>query len=436
MGLPIVIVLVAAAASALLAFGTNPYWGQFHHGIEFILWSRRLQWPLLAISVIFCLVLLVVVIAGKRRQWWLIVLVPVLWLIAQRFWAGPATAMEIADEPTFIPAADAKFLGSNDYVVGLKFQGSSYAFPFSVLYGTPVVLHSDRQKRMMLVWSVYANKATAITVNRELRGRDLEVVSLPANALLLYNSRVGQFINGITGRTPTGLKPSGFGDQLEVTKRMWADWREENPTTMVMAPRGNGWISAPKTSQPAKYPLADGVESSGRRICLVATSQPVAMASAAVTDVPLNIIAGDTPVLVFRDQLTGDVRGFDRRLQDDLRPRFAAVADEKNATAVLVDADTNTEWTAGGAAVAGPRETRGKQLKPVPIEDDLDFDVMKYWFPDLRMLSPAELVAAVDSAKGTGVQRSGSGGTNQRSGNNSRRRRRNTGQQPTQPKTN
>ena len=87
----------------------------------------------------------------------------------------------------------------------------------------------------MLIWSAYANRAVAMSIGHDLKARDLEIVGSPANSLLLYNGRLGQFINGVTGRTPDGKKPSGAVEYLPVWKMTWRQWLEGHPQTKVLS---------------------------------------------------------------------------------------------------------------------------------------------------------------------------------------------------------
>ena len=38
----------------------------------------------------------------------------------------------------------------------------------------------------------------------------------------------------------------------------------------------------------------------------------------------------------------------------------------------------------------GPADFRGKRLKPVLVEDGLDFRLMKVWYPELQIIAPGE----------------------------------------------
>src|SRR5688572_1248919 len=192
-----------------MAYGTDPRWVEQSWGLGLIVLSRRLQWPLVAVSLLLCLGLVGLVISGKRRAWWLIALAPVLALFVHRFVTAPTNRYTILDEPAFVAAAEAKHVRDEDYVVGVVFNEQPYAYPYAALWGAPVIVQSDRERRMLLIWSAYANAATPMEVTRELKARDLDIVCDPADTLLLYNGRTGQFIVGLTGQTHHHQKPLG-----------------------------------------------------------------------------------------------------------------------------------------------------------------------------------------------------------------------------------
>ncbi len=427
--LPVLVIALAAIAVAVPAYGTAATWAQFDHGIAFILWSRRFQWPLLATALALCLVLLVIVVSGRQRAWWLIGLLPILAIFCHRFVTGAEAKAAVIENPVLTDADHATFLHDDDYVVGMRVGGVPCAFPYAVLYSTPAVISAQRNARVILLWSPQANKATAVSINGELRGRDLEVVSMPGNALLVYNSRVGQFINGITARTPGGVQPAGFGQALPTIKEMWADWREQNPQTQVMAPMSPAVSDAPAVPLLPSDPMPPSAPHSAehRQICIIPATQPIAIPSDAITETPLNLSAGSVPVLVMRDPLTGQVLAFDRHVESDLIPRFASIADPRRPNAALIDVDSNTEWTDAGAAISGQGAIRRGQLTPLRVEDGLYWDVMKYWYPNLKLIDSGALAAAVQPSPIEIAQDSRAGNNRyqngrQNQGNNRRRR--------------
>jgi hypothetical protein len=262
-------------------------------------------------------------------------------------------------------------------VVGLQFADGHYAYPYAALFETPVVIHADHDKRVAVVWSAYANRAVAVPLGREVRAAHLEVVSTPANALLVYNGRIGQFINGVTARTPGGEKPDGFGDPLRtVTKTTWRKWRARHPDTRVLLPVGRNYATAPRQPIRPTHPLPAPYDAApGDRQVVVGVRQPLAIPDAAVTTRPLNVSADGVPAVVFRNPDDGMLRAFERRVGDH-RPRFRANVDLHRAKAVIVDEETNVGWSAQGVAVDGPAAFRGKRLAPVAVEGDLHAGVM------------------------------------------------------------
>jgi hypothetical protein len=436
--LPVALLFFAIVSAAVVAYGNNPDLARFGEtGVQAIMVCRRMQWPMVTLSVVLCVIVIALVIAGKRRAWWLIGLAPVLALFLHRF-GGTTNNYLVLENPPMLSADEVSFLRPDDFVVGVVFDEQAYAYPYAALYSAPVVIQSDRGKRMMLLWSPFANVARAYVIDRGLTARELDVVSMPANALLVYNTRLGQFINGITGRTQTGSVPSGMRASIVTSKMTWKQWRAANPETKVLPTSGRVAARAPAspvlpayvvpepsdrefaaaspttapatasttrptnrsaTSRMARSPATVAPAGLSRlastaRVVVFPTSQPVAISSDRVTAEPLNLVSGHVPVLLFRDRASGGLRAFDRRIDEDLSPRFTRCSDRKRAQlgVALVDLDTNTGWSAAGVAVDGPdKRRRGQKLKAVEVDEDVYWGVMHFWFPNLRLIddSPA-----------------------------------------------
>ncbi len=390
MVLPLLLIFLAFFPAAIVAYGTDPRWAGLAHGLGFILLTRRLQWPLVALSVLLCVALLVLIISGRRRGWWLIGLMPVLALFVYRFSTGAINQWAIAEEPALISADRAPGIGDSDHVVGLEFEGNAYAYPYANLYATPAVVQSDYDKRFLLMWSPFADRAVASMIDRELRVRELEIVSMPANALLLYNTRLGQFINGVTGQTTDDQKPAGFRNPIPTTRTTWGRWRKDHPQTRVMvAVPGKG--AGPRQPLPPRYPMA-GVskKDADAKVALVLASpaHPLAIAAGQVrAGEPWNLLAGDMPVLLYRDPGSGSLRAFDRRIEGDLVPRFKPNPNPKRAGVALVDSDTDVGWSSTGVAVDGDKARQGKRLTPIPVEDDLNWGVIRFWYPHAELIA-------------------------------------------------
>ena len=422
---PLGLIILAVLSAFAVGYGTDARWIQYPHGLTIIVDARRLQWPLVCLSLIACIGLLALIVSGRRRAWWLIGLAPVLALFVHRFALGPAAGtMNVVENPDFIAAKDANFVQPDDYVVGVTFGDNTYAYPYAQLYWTPVVVQADHEKRMMLIWSAYANRALAFTVHHDLKPRELEVVSTPANALLVYDGRVGQFINGITGQTTKGQKPASFGSPLITQKMPWRQWHALHADTKVLTLTSNSRRDVAGPTRPLQptcpMPPMTLDKPKDLRIAMVGTTQPAAMESDAVGPAPINLRADDTPVFIFREISEQPIRGFDRQIKADLFPRFVLNRNpRKHPNATFVDVDTNSGWDAKGVWTDGLKDLKGKKLQSVAVDDELYYGVMKFWYPDLQLESPqtqpSDVISEDDIQPETRPTRRGRGSRRSRS---------------------
>src|SRR5688572_5841284 len=143
---PVLLIALATLSAGLMAYGTHPDWAQYDVGLSLIMATRRLQWPLAAVSIIFCLVVCATVISGARRAWWLIGLAPVLALFVHRFATSPLNQFAINGDPQFVTAAESTFVRDEDYVVALVFEDQAYAYPYAALWNEPVVVQQNHDK--------------------------------------------------------------------------------------------------------------------------------------------------------------------------------------------------------------------------------------------------------------------------------------------------
>jgi hypothetical protein len=400
--LPLLLIFVALAAAAAVAFGTHPGWAQLEQGLAIILWSRRLQWLLVAVSILACVGLIALSITNRRRAWWLVGLAPVLALFAQRFAAEKVDAMSVAEDPAFVEAEKADFVKDDDWVVSVRFADKTYAYPFANLFVQPTVVQAEHDKRLALFWNAYANRVLAFQATPELRGRDLEVVSTPAGSLLVYNAKYGQFICGVTGQTPDRKKPAGLGAAVPTTKTTFAKWKAANPAGWVMrpsprilalglhppthpiSPQYDLYAGGQPASQPATSPAA-----SRRRVAVIGSTQPLGVDASSLSLKPNVVKADDLPAVLLRADAGGNTfRAFGRKI-DDLFLRFEPRKDAKLADVRMHDIETDSLWSSTGVAIGGNLQFRGRRLLPLPVDDDVDYAVMKWWVPELEVYAEA-----------------------------------------------
>jgi hypothetical protein len=387
--LPLLLSFFATLAAAVMAYGIHPGWVHFSWGLGLIMLSERLTWPLIAVSLVLCLALYTLVISGKRRVWWLIGLAPVMAMFGHRFVTGPANRYGILDEPALVSADQAKQLADGDYVVGVVFNGEAYAYPYADLFYNPVVVQSDREKRILLMWNVYANAATVLETTRDLKARDLDIVSDPADSLLVYNTRTGQFIAGLTARSPRNTKLTGVEHRVPAYKETWRQWVTEHPETQVMMPSGRA--QGPATPMPPRVISKSGPAAKTSVALIGSQMAPLAIPTNSLSAAPFNATGGDVPMVLFRDPATGRIRAFDRRIEKDLIPQFAACHDPKRKNVFMIDSDSNTGWSAAGVALDGDTQFKGHKLAPIDVQEDVYWGPVSFWYPNLTISSDPRL---------------------------------------------
>src|SRR5277367_1847268 len=161
MVVPFSILAAALAAMALTTYGGDPHWIVYPHGMELIMLSRRLQTPMVAITLAVCAAVCGMVVAGRWRAWWLIGLAPILALFVHHFALDPTRGLQVDADAQFASADQATWVGDHDDIVGLNFDGESFAYPYNILFQNPIVAQAKPRKRLLLFWSAYANRAVA-----------------------------------------------------------------------------------------------------------------------------------------------------------------------------------------------------------------------------------------------------------------------------------
>lgn len=374
--LPLAFITVACVAAGVIAFGMRPDAAE-RHGIWLVVLTRKWQWMLVSVALLACLGLVVSVIGNKAGMGWLIGLFPILGLFYVGFGPSNRPAPMVLVDPPFVESSP-QSLHDDDWVVGLTFAGERLAFPYRVLHHWPVVIVTDYDQRMILLFSPHANRALAFRITRDVRPRELEIAASAGNGLLLYNKWVGEFISSVTGLTLDGLEPIGFSTPIATTRTRWSDWRAQHPSSRVLAfpddvsqPVGP---LAPRWKRPA--------EDDPTPIFFLHTDPPLAVPMSVKVEPLRNLTTPAGPVLLVRDGAL--IRAYRRQVGGDLFPRFEPRKDRRHPTVVMSDTDSGSLWNARGSCLAG--ELAGEQLQEIPMESDLYLGVMRYWYPGLQLL--------------------------------------------------
>lgn len=344
--------------------------------------TRRLQWLLLIAAIVPSLVLIVIVSINRAKAGWLLGLSIVVGLLFVRFGSVSRKPVRILEAESMPTLREARLATEEEYVVGIVFEGTAYAFPYRALYRTPIVQLTEFNKRLLLIHSPYANSATVLEVSREVRANDLEYVASPGNSTLVYNRKYGQFIVGITGLTDQGDDPIGVRDRVPCFRMSALAWRRLHPDSKLMMPTAADAGMPGVALRPLYEPITlDSSLPAETPIVLLRTDPPVALLDGAY-DRPVQTRAGDTPIALWRDS-GGALRAFNRTVDTDLFLTFKITKDKKG-NPKRIDNQTGSVWTDDARAIDGP--LAGKRLTPITIEENVYWGVSKQWFADLQLI--------------------------------------------------
>lgn len=351
-------------------------------GLTLITLTRRVQWLLLILTLLPCLTLILLVAIGRARAWWLVGLSIVVALLFVRFDPAGKRPVRVLEAESMPTVAEANLQLDEEFVVGLEFQGVAYAFPYRSLYRTPIVQLTDFDKRLILIFSPYANSATVLEVTREVKAIDLEYVGAPDNSTLVYNRKYGQFIVGLTGKTVSGQTPVGVRDLLFTERLPLRLWRARHPQTRIMVPTplDQAALGVPLMPQ---YPihLADTSLPAETPVVLVRTNPPAALLAGHDFSRPAHAKVGESPIVFWRQN--GALRAFFRTVDSDLFLTFT-LETSKDARPRLTDRQTQSTWTLDGRCIDGP--LKGRRLTSVPLEENVYWGVSKTWWPELQLI--------------------------------------------------
>jgi hypothetical protein len=168
----------------------------------------------------------------------------------------------------------------------------------------------------------------------------------------------------------------------------WKSWRALHPGTLVLCPPPGWTPGAPTQPAPPRYPmpgLAPGRLASTATVALIDGPRPMLVRDSDVTAVPLNMLVGRDPLLLFRDG-AGAIKAYLRQANGDLTPRFYPISIVNHPGFAFSERDSNSFWADDGRALDGP--LKGEKLKPFDVDDQVYLDVIRYWYPEAPLLTP------------------------------------------------
>ncbi|MCS7032405.1 MAG: DUF3179 domain-containing protein [Phycisphaerae bacterium] len=362
---PLLLIFGAISAAAALAFSREPILLALSEGTAIIRFLHRAQSLLLLTSLAGGLGLVGLVVAGRRKAWWLLGLIPIVGLLGWGFVLAPARLGKVDDQPKFVRSSQADWLEGSAWVLGVVSDGHAMAFPLTALHRTPVVVVTERDRRLIVIFSPSSGVASACVVDRLIRGRDLRIVAELHGVLFLFHARLGEFFDGLTLRQPGGGAITGFGQRLPASLTRWGTWKQQHPGTFVLL-------------QPdAAFARERSFPSDQDSVVYLETDPPIVVPTRDIQTEPVNVFRGTSAALVCREGGFGRVVAFDRRIDQDLFPRFVFNRERGRRNAPLLDEDTGSGWTFTGECVEGPM--KGTRLRPLIVVENVPRDAASFW---------------------------------------------------------
>jgi len=207
---------------------------------------------------------------------------------------------------------------------------------------------------------------------------------------LMHDEETGSWWQQVTGEAIHGPFQGRRLDLVPYDEISFAAWKREHPDGRVLRPDDSApWhqFSQSWEEETAKAPVVTPARADdplkprdvvvGVRLGGAARAYPLA---ALQRQSPVQDVVGGVPVLLAVGEDGRSVRAFERTVDGRALSLFA----RPGAPLRLVDAETGSEWSFAGEAVAGPLQ--GKKLAWVQALKD-------YWF-DWRTYNPATSVYA------------------------------------------
>jgi len=145
------------------------------------------------------------------------------------------------DDPEFIPAAQADFLGPKDLVLALEIDCDARAYPANILNAHEIVNDTIAGHAIVVTYCPLCGSGLAF--ERLLDGEPVEFgVSglLHENDLVMYDRHTKSLWQQITGEAIVGPRTGSKLQQVPVAMTEWRAWHQEHPDSRVLVgPRGS-----------------------------------------------------------------------------------------------------------------------------------------------------------------------------------------------------
>ncbi len=158
--------------------------------------------------------------------------------ISEIYPGGPArTGIVPLEKPTFEPADCAQeFVSSEDYVIGIHYNGVTRAYPVKIMGYHEVVNDRVGEEEILVTYSPLTGSALAFEAPKQNAAHAFGVSGLVYNNnSLLYDRATESLWSQLTGQAVSGEEAGRRMKQIPVTYTTWNHWAELHPETEVLS---------------------------------------------------------------------------------------------------------------------------------------------------------------------------------------------------------
>ena len=294
------------------------------------------------------------------------------------------------DDPVYGSAEQGDWLEPDDLVLGYQAGENAYAYPFKILNFHEIV--NDEIDNVPVLVSYCPLCRSAIVYDRRVDGRELafsNTSALHESDLVMVDRTTGSYWWQVAGSAIVGPLTGTSLEVLPSTVATWGEWKNTHPDTFILTrdtgferpyesdsfggyadyvASGNFAFPVSPASLDDRLPPASPVVAV--RLGGTMRAYPVDDLASPINDtvegMPIVILPTDGGGASFSAVSNGDVLTFERR------------GDR------IIDAETQSTWSAGGVAVDG--ELAGTTLDPIPSRTQFWFALVGA-FPDVEVFT-------------------------------------------------
>lgn len=172
----------------------------------------------------------------------------------------PRDGIPSIDRPGFVAAADADFIGDEEQVLGLSWNGVARAYPIKILNWHEIV--NDEFNGAPVAVTFCPLCGSGVAFDAEAGGQRLQfgVSGLLYNSdVLLYDRQTHSLWSQLLRRGVSGEYDGVRLQTLPVQHTTWRDWREQHPDTQMLSPDSAGAVRDYDVDPYAGYDKSEAV---------------------------------------------------------------------------------------------------------------------------------------------------------------------------------